>query len=123
MVWSNGAALMLALAMIVGLLGLVFYQGMSTFWPRPAIQVTTSAGKKYLGEIVREDRFKPEASAFDALPTDARAAAKSTVDSQKGFSERRLLRTDNFELSGSHHNWVADFEIADETRPEWALVF
>ena len=36
-VWLTGGALALALAMVVGLLVLVFYQGLTTFWPVPAV--------------------------------------------------------------------------------------
>ncbi|MEX2356993.1 MAG: hypothetical protein WEE51_01610, partial [Pirellulaceae bacterium] len=33
MIWLSGGALALSLVMIFGLLGLVIYQGMATFWP------------------------------------------------------------------------------------------
>ncbi len=38
------------------------------------------------------------------------------------MARRRLLRTGNFDLTGSHFNWVSDFEIEEESHPEWALV-
>ena len=41
MVWLNGGALAVCLVMIVGLLLLVFYQGIITFWPGDVIQVGT----------------------------------------------------------------------------------
>src|SRR5262249_13327043 len=91
MVWSNGGALVLAIGMIVGLLALVFYQGMSTFWPAPAVLVHTAGGKKYLGEVIRDDRFKPEATVFNALPPDQRETARAAVEAQKGFCVRRLF--------------------------------
>src|SRR5262245_4320051 len=59
LVWSNGGALVIALCMIIGLLALVLYQGMSTFWPRPLVQVRTVTGTQYLGEIVRDDDYRP----------------------------------------------------------------
>ena len=31
------------------------------------------------------------------------------------MSKRRLFRTGNFELTRTHHHWVSDFEIAEET--------
>ena len=39
MVWLTGGALATALAMIVGLLVLVLYQGLQTFWPLPVVQL------------------------------------------------------------------------------------
>jgi phosphate transport system permease protein len=122
LVWSNGGALVLALVMIIGLLGLVFVQGMSTFWPSSMTQVKTASGKHHLGEIVRDERYQPDPSALNALPADARAAAKAKLDANRGFSERRLIRTDNFDLTGTHHNWVSDFEVVDESKPDWALL-
>src|SRR5262249_1628809 len=35
---------------------------------------------------------------------------------------RRLLRTGNFERTGTHFEWVNDADIATQSRPEWALV-
>src|SRR5262249_8513855 len=32
------------------------------------------------------------------------------------------LRTDNFDLTQTHHHWVSDFEIVTESQPEWAMV-
>ena len=108
--------------MILGLLVLLHYQGLSTFWPVPAAEIHTVDGKRYLGEVVREETYRPEASVFDSLPEPARAGAKSLVDSNGGVSTRRLLRTANFDLTQTHHHWVSDFEIKEESRPEWALV-
>ncbi len=122
MVWLNGGALAVCLAMILGLLALLHYQGLSTFWPVPAVEIHTVDGKRYLGEVVREETYRPEASVFDSLPASARAGAKSLVDSNGGVSTRRLLRTANFDLTQTHHHWVSDFEIKEESRPEWALV-
>src|ERR1700677_3873041 len=51
MLWLAGGALAVALTMIVGLLVLVLYQGLLTFWPQPVVQVATDDGTIYLGEI------------------------------------------------------------------------
>src|SRR4029453_7721340 len=56
------------------------------------------------------------------LPDDLRASARLRVDAQGGFAERRLIRVGNYELTGNHFQWVGDFEIASEARPEWAIV-
>jgi phosphate transport system permease protein len=122
MIWTNGGAMVIALAMIIGLLILVFWNGMSTFWPVPLVQVRTVGGQQYLGEIVRDDEYVPVTATFDTLPTSARESAQAFVAQHGGKSERRLFRTGNFELTGKHHNWVSDFEVAEETLPQWALV-
>jgi phosphate transport system permease protein len=109
--WLNGGALAICLYMILGLLGLVFWQGMATFWPVPAVEVHTVAGKRYLGEVIREEKYQPEASAFAALAPQARAKAEASVEQNKGWSKRRLLRTANFDLTQTHHHWVSDFAV------------
>jgi phosphate transport system permease protein len=122
LVWLHGGALVVALVMIIGLLFLILRFGIPTFWPAPLVQVTSYEGKSYLGEIVRSDEYRPEPSAFSALPTNLRASAEQYVAERKGLAERRLLRIDNFELTGVHHRWINDFEVKEETTPPWALL-
>jgi hypothetical protein len=54
----NGGGLVVCLAMIVGLLLLVVYQGITTFWPVPLVLVRTIDGNTYLGEVTRVDRYE-----------------------------------------------------------------
>ncbi len=96
MVWLTGGALSIALAMIAGLLLLVASQGLSTFWPRPLVQLTLRDGTVLLGEESREE------TAADGAP-------------------RVLLRTGNFDLGGQHFTWVDRADVAREERPEWAV--
>ena len=56
-VWLNGAGLVICLAMVVGLLLLVLYQGVTTFWPMPLVQVETLNGDTVMGEITRSEVF------------------------------------------------------------------
>jgi phosphate transport system permease protein len=106
MLWLTGAGLGLAVMMIVGLLLLVVYQGIATFWPVPVVLVQTADGRVLMGEVTRTESYVPHA---DAQP-EPKAA------------ERRLVRTGNFELTGEHFAWVSDFEIAVESKPRWPLV-
>jgi phosphate transport system permease protein len=122
LVWLNGGSLAICLSMILGLLILVARQGMATFWPVPAVEVHTLGGARYLGEVIREETYRPEASVFDALPAGARDAARDAVTRAGGQAHRRLFRTDNFDLTQTHHHWVNDFEVVEESRPEWALI-
>src|SRR5580704_5493570 len=92
MVWLTGGLLAVSLAMICGLLGLVAYQGFGTFWPVPLVRIKTFDGQAYLGEVAREEET------------------------------RKLLRTGNFELSGSHFHWVDDDQIKAQWQPDWGLV-
>lgn len=121
-VWLMGGGLALALAMIVGLLAYVFYQGVATLWPRPLARVTLTDGRVLLGEVARDDRYRPDDHALESLPAEAAAAARAALAESEGWARRRLLRTGNFELTGEHFHWVSDFQIAAEDRPPWAVI-
>jgi phosphate transport system permease protein len=122
LVWLNGGALAVCLCMILGFLVLVFYQGMATFWPVPCAEVHTLGGKRYLGEVIRIERYRPDTGVFAGLPAETQERARASVEQNQGWARRRLLRTANFDMTQTHHHWVSDFEIVDEQKPEWALV-
>ncbi|MFN6191496.1 MAG: phosphate ABC transporter permease PstA [Planctomycetia bacterium] len=93
-VWLTGGALATALAMIIGLLCFIVVRGASTFWPQPLELVELVDGRKTLGEISGRE--------------------------QAAEGPRRLVRSENFELTGSHYEWFDDAQIAASSRPEWA---
>jgi phosphate transport system permease protein len=108
--------------MILGLLALVVWQGLPTFWPGQLVQVTTHAGRTLAGEVAVTESYRPESSVVDALPEVARASARSEMERGSGSVRRRMLRTGNYEVSGTHFNWVNDLEVAQESEPEWMLL-
>lgn len=124
MLWVTGGALALCALMIVGLIGLVLYNGFSTFWPGPLVQLKMVDGKKYLGEVTRVDRFRPTAANLARLTGDARQRADAALHAHGGWAARRLLRTGNYELTNEHFTWVSAFEIAPdgESTPREALL-
>ncbi|HUY92950.1 MAG TPA: ABC transporter permease subunit [Pirellulales bacterium] len=122
MVWLTGGALVAALAMIVGLLGWVFFEGVTTFWPAPVVLFKTLDGKAVLGEVARTEEYQPEPSAFEHYDSPVAAQARAKVEAAGGKAERRLLRTGNFELTNTHFELVPDFFVASQEFPPWALV-
>ncbi len=74
MVWLTGGSLAVCLLMIIGLLVLVFYQGLATFWPAPLVRADlrgvlepTEGHTVYLGEITRTESFPLQASTVAAM--------------------------------------------------------
>src|SRR6185503_17170175 len=110
-VWLTGAGLVLCLCMVLGLFALVFVRGFATLWPARLELVHLHDGRAWLGEVTRVEEYRPATHVFEALEPARRAAAEEFVRARGGVSERRLLRTGNFELSGEHYRWVSDFEI------------
>lgn len=124
MVWLTGGALVVSISMIVGLLALVIFLGMATFWPGPLLELKTVQGKSLMGEVTRSENFKPSPAVIASLPEEARASAEQWLRDRDGQARRRLLRTGNYELTSEHFTWVSDFEIqpAGETQPNWGLI-
>lgn len=118
LLWLTGGGLVVCLAMILGLLSLVFWQGVVTFWPAAVVRVHLHDGRVMMGEVTREDRYRPRAEELEAIPERARERLREGG----GLSTRRLIRTGNFEFTNEHFSWVSDFAQAVETKPEWAIV-
>jgi phosphate transport system permease protein len=121
-VWLTGGALAIAGAMILGLLLLVLAQGLPTFWPGPVVQLQTIDGRTIAGEVTLDEQYEPGEPAFDALDPDFVAQARERVTQDSGRARRRMVRVGNFELTQTHYRWVSDFEVAEESLPEWMLV-
>ena len=96
MVWLMGGALAVCAVMVVGLLALVLWQGSTTFWPHRVERVELANHTVLMGEVTRRESH--------------------------GDVHRRLLRTGNFERTGTHFEWVSDSDVANASQPEWALV-
>ncbi len=122
MVWLTGGGLALAVVMIIGLLGLVIYQGIFTFLPVPVVRTELHDGRVHMGEVTRRESYQPAASVIDSMPESIQERARAEVAATDGWARRRLVRTGNYELSGEHFDWVSDYEVARDGFPEWALV-
>jgi ABC-type phosphate transport system permease subunit len=121
MIWLTGGCLVMCLVMILGLLGLVFYNGVGTFWPKPLIELKTLDGKVFLGKVTKRQVYTPSATELDSIPQDVRTQAEARLAELGGTSPRRLLRTANFDLTGTHFNWVSEYMVTEERTSDWAL--
>lgn len=122
MVWLTGGSLVICGVMVAGLLSLVLWKGGATFWPAPVVQIETKDGRPYLGELTRSDIYRPESSVLETLPEDQLEAAQGQMERSDGWLDRRLMRTGNYRLTQQHFRWIDDYEVAEETQPEWSLV-
>ncbi|PIV80852.1 phosphate ABC transporter, permease protein PstA [bacterium CG17_big_fil_post_rev_8_21_14_2_50_64_8] len=125
MVWLSAFGLVMGLVMVTSLVVLVFWQGLTTFWPAPVVEITTRDGAVVMGEVTRSETFRPEPSLVAGLDAEAQEAARAEMARRDGRLHRRLVRTGNFELTGEHFRWVEDFGVSPEgeTRPAWAIVY
>lgn len=125
MLWLTGGSLVICVVMIIGLLGLILYQGIITFWPIPVVRVETIDGRIYMGEVTRTDTYRLDPQNLATLDAESQTLAKAETERGNGLIVRRLIRTGNYELTNEHFNWINNYSIkADgETLPRWALVF
>ncbi|WP_051321571.1 phosphate ABC transporter permease PstA [Chrysiogenes arsenatis] len=123
LVWATGGALALCILMIAGLLILVFAEGAKTFWPSRVVQYELHNGTVHVGEITRSSLYIPNDTVLRSLPENRREAITKMLQENDGRSQRWLVRTGNFELTNEHFNWVSDFEVQQESYPEWMMTF
>ena len=122
MVWLTGGSLALCVLMIFGLLALVLYQGGATFWPREIVRVELFDGTVLMGEVSRAESYAPEEQMLAALDEEKSARISQAAAEGDGETTRRMLRTENFDLTDTHYDWVEDSLVTAESRPEWAVV-
>jgi phosphate transport system permease protein len=122
MLWLAGGALAVALTMIVGLLVLVLYQGLLTFWPQPVVRVETDDGTVYVGEIADRRYYSPQENLLAVLPHATAERAKGEAAAHGGRFEQEKIRVENFELTNTHFLWIDAFRVRETTFPEWAIV-
>ncbi|MCC9606059.1 ABC transporter permease subunit [Blastopirellula sp. JC732] len=136
MVWLTGGSLALCLLMIFGLLSLVIYNGMRTFWPGRLYQVETVDGAIYLGEAAGVERFELTEQLINSFPSELKKAREKALEKFEAAGsvpvevERRQYRTGNFDIisnfdrEGTHYHTVNEFELVqpEAELPEWAMV-
>jgi len=123
MIWITGGALAIALLMIIGMLGYVMVMGIANFWPLPIVQVETLTGETHLGEVTRYQRYRPSIANLEHLPAERLVKVRKQLAVTEGYADRKLVRTGNYELTGTRFHWISDFDIDRVSEPDWAMVF
>jgi len=120
-IWLTGGTLALCVAMIVGLLTLLAWQGMRNFWPKPLLMVPTKSVELILGKLQGEERSKGDLS----LPIGQERQSATATGSDRSRGRRLYLRTGNFEWTNRHFTYVSDIDsdLNEAWKPvdAWAL--
>jgi phosphate transport system permease protein len=104
--WALGGALALGIILIAGFLTMIFWNGASTFWPKPIHVVSLADGSVVAGEPTRSGSYR----VGEGLRAQLSAEAIAMIDSSEGFAHRVLYRSANFDLYGDDFRWVSDYE-------------
>ena len=106
--WALGGALSVGIVMVLGFLLLVFWNGFTTFIPKPVAAVTLKSGELVAGEPSRTELYKLAPEAVKALPP----ADAAKIAARGGYEQRTLYRTGNYDLSGYDFKWVDARDVA-----------
>ena len=105
--WGFGGALALGIILICGFLLMIFWNGMTTFWPKPIEVVTLKSGQQVAGEPSRFSFFRPEPGVLEAMPAEVRGQ----IEEAGGYAERTLYRIGNYDLYNEDFRWVNAFDV------------
>jgi phosphate transport system permease protein len=103
--WLCGGALALNLLLVIAIMGLLAYNGLSYFWQKDLIELTLRDGKKILGEVWSQEQ--------SAAETGTRAAA--AID-------RVRLKIGNRDVGGLDFVWIDTKEIVRRERPQGVVM-
>ncbi|BBK45410.1 phosphate transport system permease protein PstA [Allostella vacuolata] len=111
--WAFGGALAFGCVMILGFLLLVFWNGVTTFWPKPLIVVTQADGARVAGEPFRAEAFRPGPEVLATLDP----ATRKVIADDGGLASRSLYRIGNYDIYNEDFRWVSDFSVTDTATP------
>jgi len=117
--WGFGGALAIGIILIVGFLGMIAWNGLTTFWPKPIEVVTLTDGAVLAGEPTRSGRYQPGGNVIAQMTPEQ----VQFVEDNGGISTRTLYRTANYDLYGDDFRWVSDFQVANVETPESFFLF
>jgi phosphate transport system permease protein len=112
--WALGCALALGVILIVGFLLMIFWNGITTFWPNRIDVVTLLDRKLVAGEPTRSEKYRPGPEILNKLSPSQR----SEIERNDGYALRTLYRIGNFEIYNEDFKWVSDFEVAGVAQPK-----
>ena len=98
--WLCGGALALNLLLVILIMGLLAYNGLSYFWQKDLVELTLKDGRKILGELWSEQKSDAETGTREAAAID-----------------RIRLKIGNRDVSGLDFVWIDAKDIARRSRP------
>ena len=110
-IWLNAGAVVVCLAMVLGLLLLLGARGLGHFWPRPVLQANYLALEPpavVIGEIADSETVDAAQLRFSAAGAPLRGARV----------ERQLLKLGNRDITGNDFAWILPSLLDDVRYPE-----
>lgn len=118
LVWLTGGMFAIACAMIVSLLGLILYQGLSTLWPRSYVVFALDDGSLASGEWIASQPYRLTTESIAEFPEKTQAKAKELLRGRASVpSEQIYLRTGNYDVGNRHFAYVPVVSV-DQIEPQ-----
>jgi ABC-type phosphate transport system permease subunit/ABC-type phosphate transport system auxiliary subunit len=115
MVWLTGGMFVVACLMILSLLALVLYQGLSTLWPRPFLLLSTSSDELIAGELQSRQNYRLSRQNLRELDPASQVQAEQLLNGAAQVNAKRMyLRTGNYEVTNRHFVFVPDLSITSK---------
>ncbi|HWN44249.1 MAG TPA: phosphate ABC transporter permease PstA [Thermoanaerobaculia bacterium] len=102
MTWLCGGALAFNLLLVIGIMGLLAWHGLSYFWQKDLVQLTLKDGTRFLGEIWEVEQV-------------AEAPGEPAID-------RFRIKTANRDVGGLDFAWIKAVDVASRVRPAGAVL-
>jgi phosphate transport system permease protein len=102
-IWAAGTGLGVCVLMILGMIGLILWNGLGFFWPKPLVQLTLADGSVALGEL----------TAREPIPSPGNPAAPRKF--------RVQLKLGNRDVTGVDFKWIEEDQITARSVPGDAL--
>ncbi len=116
-IWLSGGAVAVSMVMVLGLVGLIAYQGLSHFWPKPVVEFEHRARvdaepQRVMGEISRSE----------TMTAAAMREAGFVVPEDQEVVVRHLIKRGNRDITGQDFVWYLEDNMSDLRHPEDAMV-
>ncbi len=118
-IWLNAAAVAASLAMVIGLLGLIAYNGLGHFWPHPVWEFSYRAADGSGVQHLIGELSDSEVTSVERM----RHAGAQLPENIGEDLERYLLKTGNRDVSGLDFRWILQPLILERHRPPDLVVF
>lgn len=121
LVWLTGGMFAIACAMIVSLLGLILYQGLSTLWPRSYVVFALDDGGLASGEWIASQPYRLTKESIATFPEKTQGKIRELLQDRSSVpSEQIYLRTGNYDVGNRHFAYVPAVSVDNKEpqRPE-----
>lgn len=115
-IWLTASAVSVSLIMVLGLLGMITYQGMGYFWPHPVLELQYQEPGGQPLRLIGEFNDHEQVSATRLRESGLEIPA--TVLRVKRF----LVKTGNRELPGADFRWIVDLGVRSQHAPTDVMV-